>query len=147
MLYKGHTLRKINPESYKIPYIGKYALKQQLKIKLQEYEEKTVQKNEIVSTKKKYDEIYSSLNNCNFEITKTVLSAPTDLKKTNDEIDKLKIKLHEAENDINYIQLQIEAEELKNEINSIQQNFESHASLSGGHCKTAVEAERIGISH
>lgn len=125
MLYKGHTLRKINPESYKIPYIGKYALKQQLKIKLQEYEEKTAQKNEIVSTKKKYDEIYSSLNNCNFEITKTVLSAPTDLKKTNDEIDKLKIKLHEAENDINYIQLQIEAEELKNEINSIQSKLES----------------------
>ncbi len=29
----------------------------------------------------------------------------------------------------------------------IQQNFESPASLSGGHCKTAVGAERIGISH
>ncbi len=30
---------------------------------------------------------------------------------------------------------------------TIQQNFESHASLSGGHCKTEVGAERIGISH
>lgn len=40
MLYKGHTLRKINPEVYKMPYIGKYALAEQLKIKQKEYDEK-----------------------------------------------------------------------------------------------------------
>lgn len=116
MLYKGHTLRKINPKAYEIPYIGKYALARQLEIKQQEHDNKTKKKKELELSKQKYDTAFSALDKCNFEIIKSVLSAPSDLKKITDEISELKSKLHEAENDFNYIQMQKEAEELKGKI-------------------------------
>lgn len=120
MLYKGHTLRKISSEVYNTPYIGKYALARQLEIKSKEYKEKNAEKNEMESARKKYDKVYSSIGSCNFEILKSVLSAPSDLKKITGEISELKAKLHEAETDINYIQLQMEAGELKKKIDSMQ---------------------------
>lgn len=122
MLYKGHTLRKINPKVYEIPYIGKFALARQLEIKQREHEEKSAKKRELETSRQKYDIAFSALNNCNFEIIKSVLSAPSDLKKITDEISKLKAKLDEAENDFNYIQLQMEAEELKRNLDSAHNN-------------------------
>lgn len=120
MLYKSYTLRKISPKAYEIPYIGKYALAKQLEIKQQEHKAKIARKNELEQVKIKYDNVSSAICSCNFEITIPVLSAPSDLKKVSDEIRELKSKLHEAENDMNYIQLQMEAEDLEIKINKIQ---------------------------
>lgn len=122
MLYKGHTLRKINPKVYEIPYIGKFALARQLEIKQREHEEKSAKKRELETSRQKYDIAFSALNNCNFEIIKSVLSAPSDLKKITNEISELKAKLDEAENDFNYIQLQMEAEELKRNLDFAHNN-------------------------
>lgn len=139
MLYKGHTLRKINPEVYKMPYIGKYALAEQLKIKQKEYDEKTGKKRELELSKRKYDAAFAALEDCNFEIMKSVLSSPLDLRRISDEISGLKAELNEAESDMNYIGLQMESEELKSRINTLQDKL--------GNTRQTIGKEEEKIDH
>lgn len=112
MLYQGNALRKIDPEIYQMPYIGKYALQQQLKIKKAEYEEKSTKQKELESQKLKYDEMLKAIRQCNFEILKPVITAPIEKQKISEDILQLQQKLKEAENNPTYLQLQMEADDL-----------------------------------
>ena len=116
MLYQGNALRKINPEIYRMPYIGKYALEQQLKIKKVQYEEKSNQKSKIDKLVEKYDKSLNAINACNFEMLREVINAPVSLKQVSDDISKLELKLKEAENDPTYLQLQMESEHIKQQL-------------------------------
>ncbi|WP_207646283.1 ATP-binding protein [Ruminococcus albus] len=116
MLYQGNALRKIDPKTYYMPYIGKYALAQQLKIKKEEHAKLLVKKKELDGQKVRYDTVQASINNCNFEILKDVVGSPVDLKKVNDDLEKLKKDLKEAENDPTYLKLQMDAETIKNQL-------------------------------
>ena len=118
MLYQGNALRKINPEIYRMPYIGKYALAQQLKIKREEYEKKVENKREFDAKKGNIDRTIKAIKDCNFEILKEVISSPIKYKEISAEILDLKDKLKEAENDPTYLKLQIEAEQIKKDLES-----------------------------
>ena len=118
MLYQGNALRKIDPKIYNMPYIGKYALQQQLKIKKAEYEDRSAEKSELEKQRSNYNDIISAIGNCNFEILKPVISAPVEMQKITEELLLLDKKLKEAENDPTYLQLQIEAEDLKKQLDS-----------------------------
>ena len=118
MLYQGNALRKIDPKIYNMPYIGKYALQQQLKIKKEEYENKSAVQSKLKTKESNYNTILSAIRQCNFEILKSVITAPIEMQKITEEIRQLNQKLKEAENDPTYLQLQMEADELKGKINS-----------------------------
>ncbi|MDE6783944.1 MAG: AAA family ATPase [Ruminococcus sp.] len=118
MLYQGNALRKIDPEIYNMPYIGKYALQQQLKIKKAEYEDKSARQSEIKTQESNYNTILSVIKQCNFEILKPVITAPIEMQKITEEIRLLNQKLKEAENDPTYLQLQMEAGELQGQLDS-----------------------------
>ena len=117
MLYQGNALRKIDPKIYNMPYIGKYALQQQLKIKKAEYENKSAERSELKTQESNYNTILSVIRQCNFEIIKPVITAPIEMQKIKEYIRLLNQKLKEAENDPTYLQLQMEADELKGQLN------------------------------
>ena len=118
MLYQGNALRNIDPKIYNMPYIGKYALQQQLKIKKAEYEDKSAVQSELKTQESNYNTILSAIEQCNFEILKPAINAPIEMQKLEEEIRLLKQKLKEAENDPTYLQLQMEADELKRQLDS-----------------------------
>lgn len=116
MLYQGNALRKINPQTYRMPYIGKYALAQQLKLKEAEYEEKSKEKSELGTRIRGYKDVLNALRKCNFEMLKEVLHAPASLKKVAEELIQLEEKQKELQNDPSYLQLQMDAEDIKNQL-------------------------------
>lgn len=116
MLYQGNALRKINPENYRMPYIGKYALQQQLKLKKTEYAQKSSEKAELDRQKTDSEHILSLIRQCNFEILKDVISSPVDMQRITTEINSLRNALNEAQNDPAYLQLQMDSEELNQNI-------------------------------
>ncbi len=118
MLYQGNALRKIDPKIYNMPYIGKYALQQQLKIKKAEYEDKSARQSELKTQESNYNMMISVIRQCNFEILKPVITAPIEMQKITEDIRLLNQKLKEAENDPTYLQLQMEADELKGQLES-----------------------------
>lgn len=125
MLYQGNALRKIDPKIYNMPYIGKYALQQQLKIKKAEYEQKSAEKSKLEKQRSNYNDIISAIGNCNFEILKPVISAPVEMQKITEELLLLDKKLKEAENDPTYLQLQMEAEALKKQLDSKNEELDN----------------------
>ena len=116
MLYQGKALRKINPDVYRMPYIGKYAREQQLKIKKTEYDNKTKEKDDLESQNDNFDSALRAINNCNVEILKEVVDTPIKLKNTKSEINVLEAELKEAENEPTYLQLQMEEEKISKQI-------------------------------
>lgn len=140
MLYQNNTLRNINPEVYRMPYIGKYALVQQLKIKKSEYDEKSNRKKELTSQKSCLDTAIKVINDCNFEIIKDVIDAPVKHKLINTEIAALNVKLKDAENDPTYLQLQMEFQEIDNQISEMR---EKRDSVNDSISRSKFEAERL----
>lgn len=116
MLYQGNALRKMNPKTYRMPYIGKYALAQQLKLKEAEYEEKSKEKSELETRIEGYEDVLNALRKCNFEMLKEVLHAPALLKKVAEELIQLEEKRKELQNDPGYLQMQMDAEDIKNQL-------------------------------
>ena len=116
MLYQGHALRKINPAIYKLPFIGKYALQEQLRIKREEYEVKFAQKTEMDTKISDCQTRLNAIRNCNFEMLKSVLAAPLTMQAITDDICRLKQQLVEAQHDPTYIELQIKAEAMDKEL-------------------------------
>ena len=116
MLYHGNALRKIKPEIYRMPYIGKYALQKQLELKKEEYRQKSSSQSELTKQNKELQEILKQIRQCNFEILKSVISAPADVQRVTAEIKSLNTNLQEAENNPAYLQMKIDAEELEQQI-------------------------------
>ena len=140
MLYQNNTLRNINPEVYRMPYIGKYALVQQLKIKKAECEEKTKRKNELTSQKSSLEATILAVNDCNFEIIKDVIDSPVKQKLINAEIAALNIKLKDAENNPTYLQLQMESDEINTQLAEMRKKRDS---VNGNISRSRFEAEQL----
>lgn len=116
MLYQRNALRKINPETYRMPYIGKYALAQQLKLKKAEYEEKSDRKGILETEIKKLESALDAERNCNFETLREVINASDSLQKVEGELKELETKLEDMKNNPTYIQLQIEKEKVEKQL-------------------------------
>ena len=127
MLYQGKTLRKINPEIYRVPFIGKYALKVQLEMlekeykeNEKEYKEKSEKQRHIkdnINTLSSFIEMLSQINPDTF---KNCLFAPIQYKKLMETITEIRLKLSEAEKDPTILELQYQAEELHRKIEKLE---------------------------
>ena len=124
MLYQGHALRKINPAIYKLPYIGKYALQEQLRIKREEYQAKSEQKTELDAQISECKTCLTAIRSCNFEMLKSVLAAPLTMQAITNEIGRLKQQLTEAQHDSTYIELQIKAETMEKELKNKREDLD-----------------------
>ncbi len=116
MLYQGKAVRKIRPEVYKTPYIGKYALKKQLEIKTEELVNTEAAIKEIKGKQENVAEKIKAFEGFNQESLLSCLNAPGDYQKINSEITRVKNEIKEAENDPSIIELNFKAEELAREI-------------------------------
>lgn len=122
MLYQGKTLRKINPEIYRVPYIGKYALKVQLEMLEKEYKEKSEKQRHIkdnINTLSSYIELLSQINP---HTLKNCLFAPTQYKELLETITEIRLKLSEAEKDPTILELQYQADELSRKIKNLEED-------------------------
>lgn len=125
MLYHGNVLRKINPEIYRMPYIGKYALQQQLKLKKEEYQQKSKIQSELLKQRADLENKLSLIRQCNFETLKSVISSPADVQRIKAEISSLNQNLKEAENNPTYLQMKMDAEELEQKIRQKRKQLDS----------------------
>ena len=116
MLYQGKAVRKIKPEVYKTPYIGKYALKRQLEIKT---EDLARNEDEIKKLREKENAIadkIKALQGFNQELLLGYVSVPGELKGVTADFTRVKSELRDAEADPNIIELNIKAQKLAEEI-------------------------------
>lgn len=125
MLYQGNALRKINPKIYKMPYIGKYAREQQLKLKEAEKLKAFDKKKELSEREEAYNTDRKNIERCNFEILKEVIGAPSDLMQTESELKELESKLKNAKNDPSYLELQMEAEKISEQLSQKREKLKS----------------------
>ncbi len=125
MLYHGNVLRKINPEIYRMPYIGKYALQQQLKLKKEEYQQKSKIQSELLKQRADLENKISLIRQCIFETLKSVISSPADVQRIKAEISSLNQNLKEAENNPTYLQMKMDAEELEQKIRQKRKQLDS----------------------
>lgn len=116
MLYQGKAVRKINPETYKVPYIGKYALKKQLEIKTEELNTIEEKDKSLQVRAGELQNKISVLSEFNLEILLGNIGAPKVLAEIKADILKNKKELEEAENDPNIIELHQKEQKLDAEI-------------------------------
>ena len=120
MLYQGKTLRKINPEIYRVPFIGKYALKVQLGMLEKEYKEKSEKQRHIKDNINTISSDIELLSQINPDTLKNCLFAPVQYKELLETITEIKLKLSEAEKDPTILELQYQADELSIQIKTLE---------------------------
>lgn len=125
MLYQGKAVRKINPEVYKTPYIGKYALKRQLEIKTEELLELEEEIKKMQDKKTAIAEKIKVLEGFNQELLLGYINVPGELQAVTKEMIRVKSELKEAESDPNIIALNIKAGELAGEINKQKEQLDA----------------------
>ena len=116
MLYQGKAVRKIKPEVYRIPYIGKYALKKQLEIRTAELEGIDEEIKKLQKKKTAIVEKLSSLQGFNQELLLGYISVPGELQAITVDMARVKAELKDAEADPNIIELNFKAQKLSGEI-------------------------------
>lgn len=145
MLYQGKTLRKINPEIYRVPFIGKYALKVQLEMLENEYKEKSEKLRHIkenINILSSYIELLSQINP---DTLKNCLLAPIQYKKLMETITEVRLKLSEAEKDPTILELQYQAEELHRKIELLEAR-QKKINTYIARCKINTEQKAIQLS-
>lgn len=119
MLYQGKGLRKIPKDVYRIPYIGKYALKRQLEIAQSDYKQT---KEKCDGIKANVEEINAALNyiaECNFGLVELYLSSPIELDEIKKRIKQTTCELTDAKNDPNIIELQFKERECNDRVTAL----------------------------
>ncbi len=116
MLYQGKAVRKIKPEVYKTPYIGKYALKRQLEIKTGDLVRIEKEIKELEGKKTAIAEKITALQGFNQELILEYISVPSELKVVTTDLVRVKAELKDAESDPNIVELNIKAQKLDEEI-------------------------------
>ncbi len=124
MLYKGNVLRKIDESVYRIPYIGKYALKRQLELKQADYKAKKEEESRLIELQKNIEKSISAFEKCNLEKLFDTLAAPDKLQDKKVEIVEVTKELKEAENDPTIIELQFKRDDLDKRIREIKQTID-----------------------
>lgn len=125
MLYQSKALRKIDENIYRIPYIGKYALKRQLELKQEEYTALEEKKCKLSEQKAQIDKMLGTLNQCNTALIIDNISSPDSFADIKRQMEKTASELREAEKDPTIIELQLNKEELSKQITHTQNNVEN----------------------
>lgn len=112
MLYQGKAVRKIKPEVYKTPYIGKYALKRQLEIKTEDFARNEEEIKGLQEKKTAIAEKITALQGFNQELLLGYISVPGELQGVTADMARVKSELKDAESDPNIIELNFKAQKL-----------------------------------
>ncbi len=124
MLYQGKALRKINPDVYRIPFIGEFAYKRQLEIKQRESDEFSSKKKELTTATEKIQTKLAALEKCSFDVLLSSIAAVNDEVGLKTEISRIKEDLRKAENDPTIIELQIKSVNVKNDLKEKQTSLD-----------------------
>ncbi len=125
MLYQGKAVRKIRPEVYQVPYIGKYALKKQLEIKAAELERIDIDIKALQRKQSEVSERITALEGYNQELILNNISVPGEMKSMASDITRVKAELKDAENNPNMIELNIKAQSLAEEKEKQNENLKT----------------------
>ena len=151
MLYQGKAVRKIKPDVYKIPYIGKYALKKQLEIKTAELIRIDDEVKDLRSKNKSIGEKIELLEGFNQDLLLGDISVPGELQAVSSEINRVNTNLKEAENDPNIIELNIKAKNLSDEMRNKTEfldNLKEEGYKLSRDCEDLIkEIERLKYDH
>lgn len=153
MMYQGKALRKIDERIYRIPFIGKYALKRQLEIKTAELSELNTEGADKRSVKDKNSAALSAAELCNMNTVEECLSAPDEASHLNDEIKKTMRELHEAEQDPTIVELYFKQDECKKNISERENRRDSlknkiavlNADIENNEKNASAAAERLKV--
>jgi len=132
MLYKGKAVRKINPDTYRVPYIGKFALKKQIDIKTAELEKLDERSKELKQLISELLTKIAVLKEFNLELLVQNIGAPAEVTRIKNKLREIGSELREAENDPNIIELHRKAQELEGVIEKKNQSLkELYAEKAG----------------
>ena len=120
MLYQGHGLRKIPAEIYRVPYIGKYALKRQLELAEEDYSRLKVDYAAIEAALKSTETALASISECNLGFVERYLDSPTELEEIKARKRQVMLELDEARKDPNIIALQLKESECAELVNQLK---------------------------
>ena len=124
MLYQSKALRKIDENIYRIPYIGKYALKRQLELKQEEYTALEEKKCKLSEQKAQINKMLGTLNQCNTALIIDNISSPDSFADIKRQMGKTASELREAEKDPTILELQLKKDELSGQISHTKNNVE-----------------------
>lgn len=116
MLYQGKGLRKIPEDIYRIPYIGKYALKRQLEIAEMDFREIKEQCDTLEEKIEEIEIAIEYIGECNFGFVELYLSAPLQLDDIKNKIHQTTIELQAAQNNPNIIELKFKEQKYINHV-------------------------------
>ena len=108
MKYQGYVLSKIDSEIYKTPFIGKRALQIQLKNAEDQLRKAMQDKEDLENKRKSNKTILDAINNCNFDVVKSLLSISNRLRETERNIQKEGQALAEARNNPTFLDLSMQ---------------------------------------
>lgn len=116
MLYQGKGLRKIPEDIYRVPYIGKFALKRQLEIAESDFKSVKEECDNLDAKIKEINTALEYISECNFGFIKLYLSAPIELDDIKKKIQQATAELNDAQNDPNIIELQFKEKDCSNRV-------------------------------
>lgn len=110
MLYQGYVTRNLDKETYRNPFIGQNAYQVQIVNTREELTKKSAERNQMRESKKRYIEVLSAKRRVNLELLSTYLEAPLLKKKYEEQLNSVKIELHEAKKDPTLIEIIVKIE-------------------------------------
>ncbi|MFI3115538.1 MAG: SbcC/MukB-like Walker B domain-containing protein [Clostridia bacterium] len=125
VLYQNYTLRNLNPESYKIPYIGKSALSRQLKLKEVEYVETKGKLTVLRDEYRKNERILEALKDLNTNDVEKLINTPKLKHKALNDFKLVEEEINDAKNQPDYIEISNKIENCKNQKTENKVNQES----------------------
>lgn len=115
MLYQGYTVRNIDKEIYKDPYIGQNAYRVQIINVKNELEEKSGQRKKLREEKQIYTEILEADKKVNLELMQKYLEAPLLKLRYETELKTAEAELNKAEKDPTLIELNMQIDACRSE--------------------------------
>jgi uncharacterized protein YPO0396 len=141
MMYKNHVARQINPEVYKVPFIGAEAYKIQLQLKEQELEELTVEINEVKKNKKEKEALLTTLKSRNINALLENLASEGKRCDKEKELEEEKEKLQKVDK-ASIIEKQFEIEEKRKTIKALKENRDNKVQSRGAINEALKETTR-----
>lgn len=137
MLYQGKALRKIDPKTYSMPFIGKYAREKQLAIMEKERDEKSSRQRQLANETDILKRKIHALSDCNFEALSFYIGSPRRFKELQNQKSELKKSLQDAQNNPTVLKMQAQADRLENKIKELEKSKNySHSQIT--ECKLRI---------
>jgi len=120
MLYKNHTVKKINSRIYEVPFFGESAFVKQLKYHNQEQVRIEQELKKGIDTNNAVAKVIGIIDELEIRDIKDNLGAPSLLEKLNVDISEAKANIKELKNDPSIIEMQFKVDEIIKKIKRLK---------------------------